>query len=238
LSLFPPNPSVDVCGTAQVDVPMQLGDENSIMSRINAINSDVLNHPRGATPTAAALKTVQELGGLTGAQRNNYVVLFTDGMPGCSTQPGTNTVTDVSNVIDALYNSTPSVTTYVIGVGSETASNSAYLDEWAEKGHSVRVGGSTKFYQANDAAQIADAFSTVIGEAAACTFRLENPPADPSLVVGHLDGKEIANDPANGFTYDALRQSLVFHGAACDSIKQHNVTKVEAIYGCPPVVVL
>ncbi len=232
LSLFPPDPSVDQCGKAVVDVPLQMGSEGAILSRINALTNTILASPRGSTPTADALKTVRDSANLAGSSRNNYAVLVTDGLPVC------NTPADVGAVIEEMYNRTPSVTTFVIGIGSETASNPALLNDWAEKGHSSRIGAATKFYQANDVGQLVDAFSAVIGEAAACTFRLEAPPTDPTLIVGQLDGTEVASDPANGFTYDETKQSVVFHGAACDKIKQAKVAKVGVVYGCPPVEVL
>ncbi len=232
LSLFPPTPSVDLCGKAIVDVGLQLGSENAILSRINGLTNQALNSPRGSTPTADALKTVRDQAGLNAPSRNNYAVLVTDGLPVC------NSAADVGAVIDEMYNRTPSVTTFVIGIGAETASNAALLNEWANKGHSARVGAASKYYQANDVGQLIDAFSAVVGEAATCTFRLESAPEDPALVVGQLDGLGQPSDAANGFTYDALRQSVVFHGAACDQIKQGKVKKVDVVYGCPGVQLL
>jgi len=228
LSLFPPNPSQNSCGAAQIDVPLQIGDEATILSKINALTNSILANPRGSTPTADALKTVRDQAGLTATDRNNYVVLVTDGIPQC------NDPADVGPVIDQLYNRSPSVKTFVVGIGSETASNPMLLNAWAEKGHTARTGQATEYYQADDASQLTAAFATIIGATASCTYKLLSVPQDPTLVVGELDGMPIAMDAANGFTYDASNQAVVFHGTACDSITSGQVMNVGVTYGCPP----
>jgi hypothetical protein len=232
LSLFPPNPSVDQCGKAVIDVSLQLGDENSILAKINALTNSIIGNPRGSTPTADALKTVRDQANLSASDRNNYVVMVTDGLPVC------NSPSDVGGVIDDLYNRSPSVKTFVVGIGAETASNPQLLNQWAEKGHTARTGQATEYYQANDAGALVTAFDAIIGAAASCTYKLQMPPADPTLVVGQLDGVSIASDPVNGFTYDTSTQSVTFHGTACDSITSGKVKAVNVEYGCPPPPIL
>ena len=232
LSLFPPNPSSDTCGKANVDVGIQMGDESSILAKINGLTNNAIANPRGSTPTADALKTVRDQANLSAMDRNNYVVLVTDGIPSC------NNPADVGPVIDALYNRSPSVKTFVVGVGADTASNPALLNQWAEKGHTARMNATTEYYQANDAGGLVASFDAIIGEASSCTYKLMTPPADPTLVVGQLDGVAVASDAANGFTYDATSTSLIFHGTSCDKIKQGKVAKVDVQYGCPPSQIL
>jgi hypothetical protein len=231
LSLFPPNPSVDTCGKAGIDVPLMTGDEASVLSHINGLTNAMIANPRGSTPTADALATVRDSANLVATDRNNYVLLITDGIPEC------NNASDVTTTIGQLYNRTPSVKTFVVGIGADTASNPTLLNQWAEAGHTQRS-GATEYYQASDAMSLITAFDAIIGATASCTYKLDMPPADPTLVVGQLNGTSIASDPANGFTYDAGTQSVTFHGAACDQITSGMVTNVGVQYGCPPSTIL
>jgi len=232
MSLFPPNPQQDACGKAVVDVPLAMGSEAAVLSRVNGLSTYTIGHPRGMTPTADALETARDAGGLTATDRNNYVVLVTDGLPNC------NSSKDVGKIIDQLYQRTPSVKTFVIGVGSETQSNPATLNDWADRGHTARNGPGTRYYQANDATQLGTAFVDVVDGAAACVFALQSLPQDPALVVGQLDGVAAASDPLDGYTYDAAANAISFHGASCAQITSGATKKVQVIYGCPPTKVL
>ena len=233
LSVFPPNPTQqNNCTKAVVDVGLAMGSEAAIKTKINSLTNAILGNPRGATPTADALKTVRDSANLTATDRNNYLILMTDGIPQC------NNASDVPPVLTALYSRTPSVKTFIIGVGSETASNPTLLNDWADKGHTARVGAATKYYQANDGMALVQAFESVVGQTASCTFKLQTPPPDASLVVGSLDGVQQASDAANGFTYDGASQSIVFHGAACDKIQTGVAKTVGVVYGCPPTQIL
>ena len=69
LSLFPPDPAADQCGKAQIDVPVQMGTESAILTRINALTNTVLANPRGSTPTADAVKTVRDSANLSATDR-------------------------------------------------------------------------------------------------------------------------------------------------------------------------
>jgi hypothetical protein len=232
LSLFPPNPSVNTCGKAQIDVQVGPATEDMVLSKINALTNFILDNPRGETPTADAMKTARDSASLSATDRNNYVVLITDGIPKC------NSAADVGPVIDALYNRSPSVKTFVVGIGAETASNPTLLNQWAEKGHTARANAATKYYQANDGGALVSAFDAIVGATSSCAYKLDSPPPDPNLVVGKFDGVELAKDAANGFTYDTPSQSVIFHGAACDKLQAKQVSKVDVVYGCPPQQVL
>jgi len=86
---------------------------------IAAVNA---HGPGGGTPTAPALAgAIQYASGWAAAHtdRKTIVVLATDGDPtGCTA----NSVQDVANEAAAAYNGTPSLETFVIGVGSSLTS--------------------------------------------------------------------------------------------------------------------
>jgi hypothetical protein len=184
--------------------------------------------PGGNTPTAGTLAAVLASGAVSDATRQNVVVLATDGLPNCSD-------TDVQSKIAALY--AVNVKTYVIGVGTGTASDPALLNSWAVAGHTDRP-GATKYYQTNSQADLKAAFDAVAGGLVSCVFKMSAPVPDPNQVYVFDNGTPVANDPVNGFTYDASGPTVTLNGAACDALKANPMNDVKVQYGCaipPPV---
>jgi hypothetical protein len=191
----------------------------NILAKVNA------NGPAGNTPTAGTLAKVIAQGALNDPTRENVVVLATDGIPNCGD-------VDVNGKITQLYNAAPSVKTYVIGLGDGTASNPMLLNAWAESGHTARP-GATKYYQTNSPAELKAAFDTIAGGIASCTFKLGQSAPDPSKLYVDQNGAVLAQDPVNGYTYDAAGPSVTLHGAACDKLKNDPMSKIGVLYGCP-----
>jgi hypothetical protein len=203
------------CGAGDI-TPYAQTNGATVMSKINA------KGPGGNTPTAATLDKVLKMGQLTDPTRENVVVLATDGLPNCS----------VAGKINALYNATPSVKTYVIGVGDGTASNPTLLNAWADAGHTARS-GATHYYQTNSPTELKAAFDAIAGGIVSCTFQVGQQPPDPSQLYVWSNGTPVAMDAMNGFTYDASSQSVTLHGTACDQLRMNPSTKVQVVYGCP-----
>ena len=91
------------------------GGHRRCMTKLNA------QGPSGNTPTAPRSTPCSPRALLNDATRANYVVLATDGEPNCSD-------TDVATRVTKLYNQTPSVKTFVIGMGDGTARNPTLLN--------------------------------------------------------------------------------------------------------------
>jgi hypothetical protein len=223
LSIFPAIGAADSCAPGIIDVPVGAGNNQAVMSKLSPILASSLN---GSTPTVETMGAVQMNGNLTDTSRDNYVLLITDGEPTCAPESG------VTPIITALYGRSPSVRTFVIGVGDVNSSNPALLNAWADAGHTART-GATHYYDATDVNSLAMSFANIVGNVASCTYALMSKPDDPSLVAAYLDGKPVPQDPTNGITYDPATNSLTFHGTACDQIKAGGTTKVDVIYGCP-----
>lgn len=224
LSIFPHTPQ-DSCSAGQVDVPIGASTTMTILGRLNALNDGNIG---GNTPTAQTLQAMLgSTAGLADPTRANYVLLMTDGLPNCGGDGKA-----VAGVISQLYAETPSVRTFVVGIGDGTSSNPNTLNSWADAGHTARA-GATKYYQVNTTNDLATAFTDIVNGVATCTYALSMTPPDPSLVTGYLNGQPVPNDPANGTTYDAGSNSLTFHGTSCDAIKGGQATTVDIIYGCP-----
>src|SRR5688572_7033520 len=191
-SLFPDTTDYHSCSAGSIAIPMGLP-----ATAIPAIKNEMAKYDRsnllaynGKTPTTAAMQGVVSSVVLDDVARNNYVVLMTDGMPNCAGDPETG----VGPLIAQLYGQSPPVRTFVVGFGSETAAmatNSGLLNDWAVQGHTERA-GATKYYQAGDAAALMQAFEDIVVGVAQCTFNVTGSPADPSLVVGYINGTAIA----------------------------------------------
>jgi hypothetical protein len=238
LSLYPA--STGACNAGGIDVPIGPDAEDAILARVEGITTAMIDAAGGATPTAVTVEAALALSALRDPDRPSYVILLTDGAPNCESTSypgGREPVEHTTAAIAALAALTPSIKTFVIGLGDVTSSLPAALNEFAVAGQTARP-GTTKFYPATDALQLEQAFDQVVGATASCTYRLDAPPADPTLVAPTLDGMPVLRNPSNGFSYDEAEQAVHFHGATCDRIKSGAVSRVEVTYGCPPIEVL
>ena len=207
------------CAAGQIDTPVAAAMGSTVMNQIGATS------PGGNTPTAATLDYVRLHGGLNDTTRANVVVLATDGEPNCGD-------TDVTGKIQSLYSASPSVRTFVIGLGTETASNPTLLNAWADAGHTARS-GATHYYQSNSSADLSAAFQTIVGGIVSCTFSLSSVPPDPTQLYVWLGGTQIPMDPGNGYTYFDGPPSVTLNGAVCDQLKADPSKKIRVVYGCP-----
>jgi hypothetical protein len=181
--------------------------------------------PGGNTPTATTLDAVIQSKALTDATRANYVVLATDGEPNCGD-------TDVTSRITKLYGATPSVSTFVIGIGAATNTDPTLLNAWADAGHTARS-GATHYYQTNSSADLMAAFDAIAGGIVSCDFQMTEAAPDPTLITVTENGTPVSPSPTVGYTYDPATNTVTLHGAACDALKNDASTKVSVVYGCP-----
>ena len=206
------------CGPGDI-TPLAAANGATVISELNA------KGPSGNTPTAATLDKVRTQGQLNDPSRDNVVVLATDGIPNCPD-------VDVAGKITALYNSTPSVRTYVIGVGDGTATDPTLLSAWADAGHTA-LPGATKYYQTNSPAELKAAFDGIAVGIVSCSFKLGSAAPDPSQLYVFSNSQPVPADAVNGYSYDPGIPSVVLHGAACDALKNTPSTKIQVVYGCP-----
>jgi hypothetical protein len=224
LSIFPHDPN-NSCSAGQVDIPVGASTVQPILTKLNGMTDGTIG---GNTPTEQTLQAMLgSAAGLADPSRANYVLLMTDGLPNCGGDGAA-----VAKVIGQLYAQTPSVRTFVVGIGSDTNSDPTTLDSWADAGHTARA-TSPKYYQVNTVNDLQKSFSDILNGVASCTFQLSMAPPDPTLVVGYVNGMAVPQDPTNGTTYDAGSDSLIFHGTSCDAIKNGGASSVDVIYGCP-----
>ena len=158
--------------------------------------------------------------------RPGYVLLISDGgQAGCSAAGGNAGSEKI--IVDLLA---AGVKTAVIGFGSGVSA--ATLDKFATAG-GMPATGATKFYKAEDAAGLDAALAAIAGAALGCTYKLDKTPADPTKIFVFFDGtKEVASDPANGWTYDPATNTVTFHGTTCNDLKTDKVKSVDIVLGC------
>jgi hypothetical protein len=207
------------CAASNIDVPLAAAAGQTVETKLAA------QGPGGNTPTAFALDTVIGKGLLNDATRANYVVLATDGEPNCGD-------IDVAKRITTLYNQTPSVKTFVIGIGDGTASDPTTLNSWADAGHTART-GTTHYYQTSSPQDLKAAFDAIVGGIVSCDFKMMQSAPDPSLIRVTENGSVLSPSPTNGYTFDPSTNTVTLHGAACDMLKSNASTKVGVLYGCP-----
>jgi hypothetical protein len=224
LSIFP-HSAANSCGAGQVDVAVAAGTTQTILQKLNALTDQTIG---GNTPTNQTLQGfLGTAAGLADATKTNYVLLMTDGEPNCGGD-----ATAVASTVAQLYAQTPSVRTFVVGIGDGTSSNPGALNSWADAGHTA-LAGATHYYQVNTVADLQKAFNDIVGGVASCTYQLSMKPSDASLIVAYINGVAVPQDPTNGTTYDPASNTLDFHGTSCDQIKSGASSSLDIVYGCP-----
>lgn len=215
-SLFSAN---QACAPGNIDVALAPAAGQKVLDKLAA------QGPDGDTPTATTLDTVINQGMLNDPTRGNFVVLATDGLPTCDD-------VDVKSRIAKLYAATPSVKTYVIGIGAATNTNPALLNAWADAGHTARA-GATHYYQTNSPQDLKAAFDAIVGGIVSCDFQMMQAAPDPSLITVTENGTAVSPSPTNGYSFDPATNTVSLHGAACDLLRASPNTKVQVVYGCP-----
>lgn len=196
LAVYPEtNGGADACGAGRVEVEVP-----AVAGQSNAQIASVLDQtaPAGGTPSAATLQEIAADAAFASAEASRYVVLVTDGQPNCNaaisactscTNGGdpTKMCGDVRNCLDdaGLVGSVTAlrakgIDTFVVGFGFGTASPqaAAVLDDAAVAGGRA-LDGERRYYQAGNAAELAEILETVGSYLQPCIYELTPVPADP-----------------------------------------------------------
>lgn len=208
--------------------------------------------PSGGTPTLPALK-----GGIAYAKQiaadrpidRTAVVLVTDGEPGFwdaaqnAFVPGCagNDVGSAAAAAKAAFEATPSVMTYVVGVGPKLDALNAIASAGGT-GKAIMVDVSQP---ATTKSAIVSSLGQIRARQVACDFSVPPPPPGETLdtnavnvVLANPDGsqrvlgysKDCA-DPA-GWKYDDARTRILLCATSCDAAKQSIEGKVSIAFGC------
>ena len=223
------------------DEPAQCGVATAPVVPVAAMNATAVttsltgNQFNGQTGTPTRRAIQGALSYLTGLADTNpkFLLLATDGQPNCATATGLNTDDSAGTqqaVADAL---TAGIPTFVVGIGNTGAA--ATLNQVAIAGGRPQTGGTTSYYQVNDAAALSSALGTIVGQAASCSFNIGPAPADTTTkglgVFG--DGTQIPMDMTNGWSFkDASMTTIILNGTICDQVMTGTVHDVSVAFVC------
>jgi hypothetical protein len=192
------------------------------------------NTPTGESIDAASelLQGVQELG-------QKVIVLATDGDPDSCAEPdsnGTNPPREMS--LEASQRAFQAgVFTFVISVAADA--DQAHLAELANVGQGYpRDDAMNRVYLANDQAQLATAFSTIVDGVRSCAFAINGTvnaggEADGSVV---LNGTPLSLNDPNGWRLSSP-STIELLGSACDTVKNSDNVALDATFPCGSIIV-
>ena len=222
-------PSDDSCAAdATPEVPIQLGAKTAIASYFAG------RSPGGWTPAHLALTSaLTYYNSIPANPAGRYVLFATDGLPNC----GGGVEDQASNAetvaaVTALFNA--GIKTYVLGFGM--FGGAGILNDAAVAG-GVPKPGSTKFYEANNAAELDQALAAIAGGliVPSCSFQLQSLPPQPDNVTVTLNGTPVprSTQHTDGWDYHPDAMTITFFGTYCAQIMGGASTNVSFVYGCP-----
>jgi hypothetical protein len=227
--------------TNAIDVGVAAGNAAAVTGAINTTT------PAGnGTPTGDAINSaVMYLKSLSDSNPK-YIVLATDGEPSCAAIPSSeNTSGAKTYAVTAITSAkTAGFPTFVIGIATSDASDTATLNAMADAGGEVPASASNPlaphFYLANNTATLTASLDSITGQISSCLFPLSMPPPVPndSTKLGVYLGAGMTKIPydskmANGWAYTDTNDSAVeVFGSWCTMIQAAGAGAVQIIFGC------
>jgi hypothetical protein len=177
------------------------------------------------TSTGKSLNALVGESSLQDTTRANAVLLLTDGEEtGACVDSGIDGPAGAA----ALLAQTPSVKTFVVGLGVNAASVNAI----------AQAGGTGQLVSANNQAELTAALDGIALAISSCDFALGSTPPDPTKLNVYFNGDPsgVSEDATNGWSYDPATNTVHFHGSSCDQIQNKQVSSIVVGYGCPGVI--
>ncbi len=207
-------------GCAPGAIFVDVGDQAA--AEITGVLEDVKTCSLG-TPTAEALEPMKDYAGLEDQDRPNFILLITDGQSTCA---------DPATMIEELRMQTPEILTFVVGFGADV--DPGELNDMAEAGGTALM-GDPKYYQADDAQALVDAFADIAGSVLSCSYVLDAVPPDPAELYVYINGMKVTRDPTHtdGWDYNAESNQVTLYGSACELLQSGDAKDLQIVFGCP-----
>ncbi|HEY2899028.1 MAG TPA: vWA domain-containing protein [Polyangia bacterium] len=193
--------------------------------------------PSGRTPTQVAITAGSAYLKSLPDTNPKFILLATDGEPNCA-PAGNNNASDAAGAVQAVMASAAmGIPVFVVGVGEVTDAEMT-LTQMAIAGGEAQA-ADPRYYPVSSSADLVSALGTIGSMIASCTFGLANPPPDPANVAVNASGMRIPRDPGhlNGWDYGTGQTSIQLYGSWCDDAKAGKLSDVQAIFGCPDVII-
>ncbi len=223
-------PHQDKCDPGVVSVPLADDSAPLIRGLVDAFLA------WGGTPTGQSLQNADQY--LQDTERDNFVLLVTDGMPTCPNGDGSNQNQADSDLalqaVESLY--ARGIDTFVVGLGEDlNSANPQLLNDMAVAGGRPRA-DAVKYHPASSLDELKAIFDEVGKAIFSCTMSLEVIPEKPDWIWVYFDGVAVPRDGTqqNGFDYHEAENQIVFYGPACESLQKGEVSTIEVKMGCAP----
>jgi hypothetical protein len=158
--VFFPLRGTTMCETKNsFDIPIGYGKKAEITTALMGTT------PGGNTPTAGAIRGAITDPALQATNREQYLILITDGQPCCATACTDYDVQRVEAVkaVEEAFGHKPPIRTFVVGFGQLNPQFTAALNEMADAGGKpASATGPIRFYQADSAASLNMALDSII----------------------------------------------------------------------------
>lgn len=193
------------------------------LSNFDSMKTLLHNHgPEDDTPTAESVQAIATLLDSYTEEGPKSIILATDGEPDtCANPNAQNNATDQAaaralSVAAVTAAFEKGIHTYIISVGTETSQQ--HLKDLAVAG----AGGDqdAEAFTVTNTAALENAFSTAIGNARSCDFKLEGTvqPSEAERGTVLLDGDTLVFGDTNGWVMPD-DQTVRVQGSACDTLK-------------------
>lgn len=219
-AFFPADGSACNAGTS-LDVP--LSEAPNVDEQIT--NAARATRPGGQTPIAAALDAIGNLGVLEDPDRDNILLLLTDGRPTCGCadrDPACERDVAVS-AVERLVARSIHVDLDVIGFSASARDAQDTLTAMAQ------AAGDDAYYQADSIEALIGTLYEVSVNNVPCKFLLDELP-EPERLIVWKDGEQVpactADPCADGYVYDRDAGTVELQGDACAAMRDgesHNV---------------
>ncbi len=232
LTMFPDTTN-EACSQDAIPFPVAANNGASISAMLTAaLATTDANYPD--FPCVTNIDTgIQQAAldpGLNDPTRASYLMLVSDGAQSACDLAGGDLGTETL-IRDLHVNR--GIPTFIVGFGSGT--DAAQLNRFAAKG-GMPLAGTTKYYQADSAAQLDQAFQAIADIVVSCEYTVDPAPADLGQTWVYYEKTELVpHDPTHlaGWDYDAATKKMTMYGGYCDRLKTHVVDDIDVVFGCP-----
>jgi von Willebrand factor type A domain len=164
--------------TNNVVVPIAPMNAAAVVGALNDTTNPATQPQGNGTPTGDAITAAFNYLKTLTTTNPKYILLATDGAPSCAgTTKDSSTARTYAytHVMDAA-SASPPIYTFVVGVATNSSSETSTLNMLADAGGRPRPGLLTHFYLGNTTSELTAALAQITGQAATCTFPLNPPP--------------------------------------------------------------